>query len=425
MRRIKIPNPTVDETYRTYINSDYSSGTALTVANNSSFAANDLALVGNPREELTEIKKVDSISVKTNLTLASTLSFAHPKNTPVYKILWDNVSIERRTSSAGVFAEITQSGLQYDNKLNLTIYFDSDATDSYEYRFRFYNSVTTTYSEYSPTLSGAAPSRRSVRYMIQQVRELANDLDRKIVSDMEIIRAINRGQDIIYTHNPKYFFLYVDTYESGSGSIATVAGTKKYSLNSLTNYGELAGIKYEYSSGGIDQIYRLEKKSEIEFDRIDSDQNMVNDDWSQIFKILPADDSSENGYFKVTPKMLSSGIGTFYPLYYRKMPNLDTVDDLTLVPLPDLLIDYAIGHVEQIKGNENKAKIYQSCLVLDDETRTPRGLVMLDKMDRAQKDAVGQPKSVWNFRGQKAIRRLFGNKVAPLQSPDYYRENYW
>lgn len=425
MRRISIPNPTVNETYRTYINSDYTSGVTLTVANNSSFAANDLALVGNPREELTEIKKVNSITGSTVLNLPSALNFAHTKNTPVYKILWDFVSIERRTSSAGVFAEITQSGLQYDNKLNLTIYFDSAATDDYEYRFRFYNSVTTTYSEYSPTLSGAAPSRSSVRYMIQQVRELVNDLDRKVVSDMEIIRAFNRAQNIIYSHNPKYWFLYVDTYESGSGSIPALVDTNKYSLANLTDFGELAGIKYNYSSGGIDQIYRLNKMVEIEFDRIDGDQNITNDNWARGFKLLPPDANSANGYFKISPRILASGVGTFYPLYYKKPSSLDTVEDTTLVTLPDLLVDYAIGHVEQIKGNEAKAKLYKSTLELDDETRTPKGLVMLDKIDRAQKDTVGQPKSVWNFRGQKAMRRLYGNTATALLSPDYWRENFW
>ena len=423
MRRIGITNPLVDSTYRTYINSDYSSGTALTVASNVSFAANDLIIAGEPRAEFTEEKRVTSLGTTVTLNLASALSFAHSKATSVYKVLWDFVSIEARSSSAGVFAEVTQSAIQWDNKNNETIYYHSDGTDSYEYRFRFYNSVTTTYSEYSPTISGSLPDRNTVRYMLRQVRLLTNDKERKICTDEEIIRAFNTAQDIIYTHNPKYWFLYVDTYELGSLSIAATANEDVFSLGSLTRYGHLAGIKYRYTSGPTDTIYRLRKRSEAEFDRLDSDQNTTDDNWPEVFKLIPGDSSSANGYFKITPDIKDSGIGTFYPLYYEKMANLDSVDDTTQVPLPDLLIGFAVGFVYRIAGNERKASVYQADLISEDPRRSAPGLAMLDTMDNAQKDTVGQPRSMWRFRGQKAVSRLYGNSSP--RSTDYLKENYF
>lgn len=425
MRRIRLPNPILDKNYRTSVDADYSSGTTLTVKSNTSFSANDFLVIGEPREETAEIKQLSSNTGATTMNLASALNFSHSKGTPVYKTPWDFISLERRTSSAGAWSEITQSAIQWDNKLDETVYFDSAATSAYEYRFRYYNSSSATYSEYSDTQSGAARGRTSVAYMVREVRRLTGDVERIIVEDDEIIRALNRAQDIIYTHNPKYWFLYVDTFELGSLSIAATAGEDVYSLNSLTNFGELAGLKYRYNSGGLDNIYRLRKVSEVEFDHLDSDQNATDDDWPSVFKLLPADSSSDNGYFKVTPDILSNSIGTFYPLYYEKMANLNSPADTTQVPLPDLLIDYGIAFVERIKGNENKAKFYESTLVSEFENVTPKGLIMLDKMDRAQKDAVGQPRQVWKFLGQKAITRLYGNKRAPLQSPDYWRENYF
>ena len=424
MRRVVIQNPSVERTYKTYVDSDYSSGTSLTVKNNASFAADDLIVVGEPTEELTESKRVSAISGTTTLTLASALNFAHSKGTSVYKVVWDFVSIERRTSASGTFTEITQSGIQWDSKTNETIYFDRDATSAYQYRFRFYNSVTATYSEYSGTVTGAIPTRSSVQYMLDMARKIAGDPERKIASDDDLIRVFNRGQDIIYSHNPKYWFLYVDTYELGSGSIAATTGEDVYSLSSLSPFGHLSGIKYRYNSGSNHVIYQLRRVSEAEFDRFDSDQNTTDDNWPSIYKLLPADSSSANGYFKVTPDIKDSNVGIFYPLYYEKMSDLDTIDDTTQVPLPDLLIDYTISFIYRVKGNEQKADIYEKHLVSSNQDVIPSGLLLLDKLDSQQRNTVGQPQFLSRFRGQKALKRYYGNKY-PGVSRDYIRENYF
>ena len=395
----------------------------MTVKNNASFAADDLIVVGEPTEELTEGKQVSSVSSTTTINLSSALNFSHAKGTSVYKVVWNFVSIERKTSAAGTFAEITQSGIQWDSKTNETIYYDRDATNAYQYRFRFYNSVTATYSEYSGTVTGAIPTRSSVQFMVDMARKIGGDPERKIVSDDELIRVFNRGQDIIYSHNQKYWFLYVDTFELGSGSVAATTGAGRYSLGSLSPFGHLSGIKYRYNSGGTDTIYQMRRISEAEFDRLDSDQNTTDDNWPQVYKLIPADSSSANGYIKVTPDIKDSSVGTFYPLYYEKMSDLDTMDDMTQVPLPDLLIDYGISFIYRVKGNEKKADLYEKNLVSNRENVVPSGLSMLDKLDMQQKIAVGQPSSISRFRGQKAMTRLYGNRYP--QSPDYRRENYF
>lgn len=421
MRKLEIKNPILDRTYKTRLSADYSSGTAMTVESNVSFSANDYLIVGEPSEELTEGKKLDSKSGSTALTLASTLNFSHGKGTSIYKSPWDQISIERRTSSGGSFSIVSTSAIQWDNPNNLTLYFDEDATDDYGYRFRFYNSITGKYSEYSPTLEGSGFTRAQAGYLISQVRLLANDIERKIVTDDEILRFFNRAQDIIYTHNPKYWFLLIDSYKAGTG-IAATASESVYSLATYTTFGHLDTVRYHYNSGGTSELYHLLKKTSVEFDDVASNLNETADDWAYIYKLLPADESSENGYIQIFPKTKNTSVGTLYPNYYEKMQDLNSVDDETQVPLPDLLEDFAIGQIERIKGNEQKAQYYEKILVSDNPDVTPSGLVMLDKMDRAQKDSVGQPKNLWNFRGQKAIPRLFGNRRR--MNRDYIRENY-
>lgn len=421
MRRIRIQNPILDKTFKTYVATDYSSGTALEVLNTNSFQAQDIIVIGEQAEELTEAIDVSAIADKDTLTLSGSLDFSHGKGTPVYKSIWDKVSIESRSSSAGTFAQIVLTDIQWDGKTRETIYYHSSGTDSYEYRFRFYNSITATYSEYSPTLTGVGFSRQSVGYMIREVRKLTNTTDQNIVTDTEIMRQFNRAQDIIYSHNPRYWFLLVDTYKAQTGIPAT-AGDSVYSLATYSTYGHLDTIRYHYSTGGTEILYHLTKKSTTEFDYLNSNLNQGDEDHADMYKLLPADSDSDKGYFQVSPTTKTDGVGTFYPNYYEKMADLDDVGDETQVPLPGILEDYAIAFVYRIKGDETKAKLYESGLISDSATTVPKHLLLLDKMDSTQKTVQGQPRSLSQFKGQRAVRRFYGN--TRIHSRDYIKENY-
>lgn len=425
IRRLRITNPLLSNNYKTYLNAAYSSGVALTVKSNVSFAANDLLVVGEPTEEFAELKKLDSISGSVTLNLPSALNFAHNKETPVYKSLWDNISIEGRSSSAGVFAEITQSAIQWDNKNNETVYFHSSGDDNWEYRFRFYNSVTTTYSEYSPTITGAQPGRKTVRYMVIQVRKTVQDELRKLVTDQEIIRFFNRAQEIIYAHNPRYWFLYIDTYKGASG-IASVANQSVYDLDTYTTFGHLDSIRYKYTSGGTNLLYHLKKMPDVEFDARVRDLNKTTDDWVKFYKLLPADSSSDMGYFQVDPTP-KNAVGTFYPNYYEKMADLSLISDSTQVPIPSILEDFAISQILRIKGDEQRANLYETQFYgpedRNKDTRKLTGMALLDELDDQQKRSQKQIGELIRFRGQKAGSRFFGEDTS--FNADQIRENYF
>ena len=428
MRRIRIQNPSVDITYKTYLDARYSSGVTATVKSTVSFADNDLAVFGEPLEEYSELKKISTVTAPSTFTLASALNFSHNKETSVYKVLWDNVSLEGRSTSAGTFAEITQSAIQWDSKTGETIYFHSSGDDNWEYRFRFYNSVTTTYSEYSPTLSGSAPGRKTVGYMINNIRKIADDPLRKFVNDDELIRFINRAQDIVYSHNPKYWFLLIDTYKGSSGISATAA-TSVYSFSTYTTFGHLDSIRYKYVSGAsINTLYHLKGLPTVEFDARVRDLNKTDDNNVKFYKLLPGDSSSSVGYFQVDPRPKDNSVGTFYPNYYEKMADLDTVDDSTQVPMPSILEDYAIAQVLRVKGLNEKADMYENMFFgPPDRTKDIKkltGIPLLDQMDQYQKSiGQSQPKQLVRFRGQKYVSEFFGND--DTASSDYRKENYW
>jgi hypothetical protein len=425
MRRLRIQNPSLEHTYKSYLGADYAvaDGTAVTFLSNNSFAANDQLIFGEPREELTELKKLSSVSGATSGILASALKFAHSKGTSIYRSLWDFVYIEADYGSG--FAVISQSPIQWDNKDNETIYYDTNGSNSTSYRFRFYNSVTTTYSEYSPTLTGAQPARNTVGYMLTQIRLIAGDRERKIVSDEELIRVLNRAQDIVYAHNPKYWFLYIDSEKEDNG-ITALTTVKRYTLAIYTTLGHIARIKFRYTNGSMDQKYDLEFKNDTEFDSLDWNYNKPALDYPVMYKLLPADSSSEQGYFEVDTLMQNTAVGKFYPVYYEKMADLETVDDITQIPLPAILEDYGISYIFSLKGNENKAKQYMDQFLGPPDRREGiediSGLKLLDDMDNNRKRGVSQPRSLSVFKGRKG--RFSGNKARAYVT-DYIKENFW
>lgn len=356
------------------------------------------------------------------MTLASALTFSHQKGTIIQRVVWDFVEIEWNV--AGVWTLITQSPIQWDNKNNETVYFHSSGTQANEYRFRFYNSVTASYSEYSPTLTGAGFARNQVGEMIKNVRVLTNDLDRKYIEeDVQIVEFFNAAQDIIYGRNPKYWFLLVDAVQRGI-SIACLANTSVYSLASLTNYGHLESLRFDYNNGATHIQYPLEFKGAAEFDKLVTNLTTPTTDYADFFKLLPADSSSANGYVKIFPTIKTTNVATLYPNYYEKLTELDSVDDATQVPMPRILEHFAIAEVERIKGNETKATVYENLFFGPADMAKSRGkltgLALLDSLDQAAKRPSGQPQRI-KFMGRNPDSSI--NRIR-MYTRDYIRENF-
>ena len=92
--KIKVSNPDLSGEERTYISSDYSSGTTLTVGNNEGFTTSWYVVVGEPGQEKTEAAQIASTTGSTTITISSALKFAHAKSTPVYLSQWNQLCFE-------------------------------------------------------------------------------------------------------------------------------------------------------------------------------------------------------------------------------------------------------------------------------------------------------------------------------------------
>jgi hypothetical protein len=417
MRRIRIPNIVLVNSEKTYLDADYTSGTTLTVIQSFGFQDNDIAVVGNVGEEKTESQDVTGRTGTTVIDISAALNIDHNKGTPVYRSEYDQVSIERDT------VEITKSDIQWDKPE--TLYIDSTGNDSHSYRFRFYNSLTATFSEYSPTVAGSGFSRSQVGFILQETRGELRGTSLRKVSDTEIIRLFQEGQTVIQDSNPRYWFLKVDTFKADNG-IATVADQSVYSLATYTDLNILARIRFNFNDGTDNIIYDLDPKDEIEFDVWVRDQDRATDDRATKFKLIPPDSDSDQGYFEIDPVAENSGNGTFYPVYFKTMAVVNDISDTTDSPLPHLLKYYALWRIHERLGNTVKANIYKKLFwgpSPQDKDRTAlTGIALLEHKNKSQGIAIGKPQSLVRFRGQKAVSDMFERATLDRDSQ---AERYW
>lgn len=430
MRRLLIRNPDLTGVEKTFLTSAYTSGTTLSVVNSFAFAANDLLLVGAMKEEKAEIKKIITVPSDTSLTLASALKFSHGKETTVYKIPWDNVEISSKPSG-GSFSVISTSGLQLDK--DDTVYVDSGGDATTSYRWRFYNSVSVTYSEYSPTFTGAGFSRNQVGFILRNVRKIAR-ADLTVVSDAELIREINTAQEIIYGTRKNWWFL---KFTDPTG-IATSASSFRYNLDLInggvagtptvsTVLGYIDKVKYQYSDGTINQKYNLNYKPEAEFDELITDANRATDNWVTQYTLRAADSSSQNGYIEIFPTPKTTGIGTLFVTAFNKIAEINDAIDTVVTPIPSIIENYLLSYVSRIQGNDQKGELYESLFYGPAPTAKDRqrlmGIALIEQLQE-RNIPTGQPRSLSRFRGQRSMTRLYGNRL-PSGSRDNNHVNYW
>lgn len=229
-----VKTPDVSENIKCLLSQDYTSGTTLTVDSSVGFVSGNYVCVGEPGLDNTEVTNLTaSPSNNTSLTV-SALKFSHPKGTPVTYINWDKYSLEYRTTSTGTWVVYGSmpSVLAFD--ADYTEYRDTAATSTYQWRYRYYSSEKSAYSDYSDIIGASGWARNSVGYMIREIRKIINDLEGKTVTDTEIIRFLNAAQDKVYSLYDRWWFLL----KFGT-AIPTTASGKTYNLPS--DFGRING----------------------------------------------------------------------------------------------------------------------------------------------------------------------------------------
>ncbi|NCN41076.1 hypothetical protein GW916_07470 [bacterium] len=398
-------NPKVNEHERTSLADDVASGTTLSVQDTSGFAVNDLILIGQLGNEKTEVRKIATVASKTSLTISAAISFSHSQNAPIYKYYYDKIDIQYRTSSAGSWTVISGMPINLLIDETHTSYNHTSGASTYQYRARYYNSITAVYSDWSSVLPASGFARDTLQFMTDQVYLLFNDLEEDSATRNQIRNFFNEAQELVSSRWDKWFFLYRE-----DSATASVDSTSTYALP--TDLQRLEAILYEYTDDNSNTYkYRLLRKPEVEFDSLVADQSLDENNDLRVYTLRAGDSTNPQGYFETYPTTIDGG-GTFYVRYYMKMDELTNPSDTTPVPIPRILVDYAVGNLYDLKHKEDKSAYYLG--------RVEKGI---EDMKQLSNRTTGQKEFI-KIRGRR--RRMmdyYGS--ASIQDRDTLHENYF
>ena len=203
----KALHPSIDGNKRSNLTAKANSGqTDIVVQNAVDFSIGDFLVIGNPGEELTEIKKIASISSKT-ITLSANLTNTHPENTKITYIKYDQVKFYKASSQTGTYSIASTKDIAIDEPH--TLYDDSSALSTDYFKIRYYNSATTDLSVYSDPIGASGFKRFSLIKLQDSLFKKFGDEKEQFLDRDEITEWINDIKDdmvnkIIDT-NEKYF----------------------------------------------------------------------------------------------------------------------------------------------------------------------------------------------------------------------------
>lgn len=405
--KLKLKNPVLKDEEKTYLDAAYSSGTSLTVKNNEGFNnANWFVVVGEPGNEQTESQTIDSVTGNTTITIDSALKFSHPRSKPVYLTRWDKIAVERASNSGGSFSPITDSpfDIEWDDAdLTTTVVDDAGASTDY-YRWRFYNSQTSTYSAYSDELPASGLSRDSVGYAIKIVKK--NPLARK-VDDQTLMLYFSDFDEVVYEEMPKAWW-----FTRKGSPLSTTADTYTYSIsNNWSDYASLRYLLYNYVNGSNDITYPLTYIPLPKFYAFKADANQTSDDNVRGYTILPPDSSDRKGYIGLhtTPATADCSI---IPVYEVEATEYNSFGDNLLIPKVKGYVDYALYRIaDEIERDTSLSNSYSARV-----GTTLRGLKTWAKKQHGEYRTL-------NYEGPKGRQMIFGSGMGIPN--DTYRENYW
>jgi hypothetical protein len=194
---VRIDHPDVSGNEKTYLSAAVTAaGTTLTVQNIEGFAVSEYVIIGKLGEEKTEIVQLHASTAPTGSTITLVtggVTFAHPINTPVTYIGFNQVAIVSATSKTGTYAACSGSPKSIEADQAFTEFDDSAGGTTTWYKVRYYNSSSAVYSAYSDPVKGTGYTEDSLRKIIDKANAICNDRDNKILTESEKIDFVNDG----------------------------------------------------------------------------------------------------------------------------------------------------------------------------------------------------------------------------------------
>jgi hypothetical protein len=315
-------HPQVEDNYRSFLTARAVSGQAVIALQSvSELAVNDLLCIGIQEQELTEIKKILSISGK-NVTLSANLDNTHAENTKVFVIKYDKIKFMKASSINGTYSVVATKDIAISEKH--TIYEDSAAISTEYFKVFHYNSITGDSSPVSDPIGQAGYDRTTLASMVDSTYKKFGDKDRTFLERDEIIAWCNDAKDILVNAiaetNEKYFNTRTTIAMEADGEQVLPDDFKKEQK-----------VQFSFSGSESGAV----RASKIEIEDIDDSQTYSQGNPVWYFN---------NFSIGARPKGTSSGV--IY-LDYEAHP-IDLLDDADTLPKPidkyrSLVLDYMLA----------------------------------------------------------------------------------
>jgi hypothetical protein len=403
---VSFKNPDISQNQKTYLSAGYDPATtSVDVESTAGFAVDDYIVVGKMGAEKTELRKISAITDDNTLGIDA-LDYSHAHGTEITLMYFNQIDIQYKTSSAGSATPISGMpvALQVD-RLDTQYNHETGAT-TYYYRARFYNSTGAVYSDWSVWFPAAGLSRRSLDSMIKLAYKLAHDTEQRVFDRDEVIQLLNDGQDDVESRRKHWFFTLVRDMTS----LTTTAGSRQVTLPS--DFKRMRHLYFHKDDGTNEYIYPLRYIPEIIFQHKISDQSADSSDDVLGYTLVAGDSTNPQGYIFLNPAPTTAGL--YVPIEYHKdLADLVDPDDLTDVPIPRVLVDYAVSHFYLAREKFNEAERW--------ELKYERGI---DKIKQLEKRMAGQPDFLTPYGGRRGHLKFYGD-MGVTTDIDTLRENYW
>ena len=205
---IRVGHPSIQGNVRTYLRSPIAaSGTAMSVADNSSFADDDWMIAGNLGDATTEEVDVNgAVTLGTAMTVTNTLKFGHEIDAPVTKIYERGIRIYGASAVGAVGTLITSidaittpiadaTPIQWDKAYTEYTLLSTDTAYAYYY-VKFTDGTTD--SAASKYIASSGVTYTSAQQFIQQALDITNtSLDENLITSEMCVRWVQDAQNAI------------------------------------------------------------------------------------------------------------------------------------------------------------------------------------------------------------------------------------
>jgi hypothetical protein len=347
---LKADNRTLTDNVKfTFLSDNTLSGvSALTVASNSGFAADDYILIEDFSQESAEIVKISSVAGSGTINLSTATIFSHSESSKIRRILYNQVRFYR-TTTATFSAGSPLGTVNIDPQSFYTYYEDSVNSSGYGW-FIFLNETTTANSAPSNPMPYAGFDANSAKSIIESFLNSLNNSDAKLVSFDQAFRWLSEGYSIAYNElnlaNQEYTTAAVYP-------ITIVAGTQEYELPS--SFSKLVSVS---DGSGADLDY-IKQRDIREYLNLNTGSSLLN---SRFYEAGSTPRYYIRGnYIGFVPL---ASVGTTYYIYYNSRAGiLSSYYDNVVLPnnnyfcMIDFMMYRASDKITSIDGN-NKYKMF-------------------------------------------------------------------